>query len=70
MVNLTDRESELIQYLSMGYSNREIANKLSVSVHTIKAHLESIYEKIEVRNRVQASIKAAKLGLINVYEII
>ena len=70
MVQLTIREREVIHYLSKGYSNDEIANKLHISVHTVKAHLESIYEKIEVKNRVQAAIKAAKLGIINVSEII
>jgi DNA-binding NarL/FixJ family response regulator len=52
MENLTDREKEVLEYICMGYSNREIAEKLIVTVHTIKAHVEHILYKFKVRNRV------------------
>ena len=70
MVELTSREQDVINYLSKGYNNEEIGDKLSISVHTVKAHLESIYEKMEVKNRVQAAIKAAKLSIIDISETI
>ena len=52
---LTKREKEVLDLISRGYSNREIADKLVVSTHTVKAHSESIYYKIGARNRVDAT---------------
>lgn len=69
MVYLTEREQNVIYYLTLGCKNEEIADKLHISVHTVKAHLESIYEKLGVTNRVQACIKAIKLGIIDIYEV-
>ena len=63
--NLTDRESSVLFYLTQGLTNEEISNKLHISVHTVKAHLEAIYYKLKVSNRVQAAIKAIILGLID-----
>ena len=65
-VYLTEREKNVLFYLVKGFTNDEIADKLHVSVHTVKAHLEAIYEKMSVSNRVQAAMKAVALGLINV----
>lgn len=62
---LTEQEKNVLQYLARGLVNSEIANSLHISVHTVKAHLEAIYEKLSVRNRVQAVIKAVILGLID-----
>ena len=66
MVNLTEREQEVIEYLAKGLKNEAIANLLHISTHTVKAHLEAIYEKLQVSNRVQAAMKAVVLGLIDV----
>ena len=65
-VYLTEREKSVLFYLVKGFTNDEIAEKLHISVHTVKAHLEAIYEKMDVSNRVQAAMKAVALGLINV----
>ena len=65
-VYLTEREKNVLFYLVKGFTNDEIAGKLHISVHTVKAHLEAIYEKMDVSNRVQAAMKAVALGLINV----
>lgn len=54
---LTLRELEVLDLLIYGYNNAEIAEKLCVSIHTIKAHISSIYEKLNVSNRVQAAVK-------------
>ena len=63
-IALTEREQNVVNYLAQGLNNDEISKLLNISVHTTKAHLESIYEKFEVHNRVQAVIKAIKLGII------
>ena len=63
---LTEREQNVVYYLAQGFTNEEIAESLHISVHTVKAHLEAIYEKLGVTNRVQAAMKAVSLGLIEV----
>ena len=63
--HLTEREMNLLFYLAQGLTNEEIAEKLHISVHTVKAHLEAIYDKLAVINRVQAAMKAVVLGLID-----
>ncbi len=60
-VPLTERECEVLKHLVMGKSNTEIAKELIVSVHTAKAHVCSILQKMCVNDRVQAAVKAKKL---------
>lgn len=67
---LTEREFNVISLVTKGMTNNEIADNLHISVHTVKAHLEAIYEKFEVTNRVQAVIKAVLLGLIDLNRLI
>lgn len=62
---LTERENSVLFNLAQGLTNEEIAAKLHISVHTVKAHLEAIYDKLSVSNRVQAAMKAVVLGLID-----
>lgn len=62
-VPLTDREFEVLKHLVEGKSNTEIAKELIVSVHTAKAHVCSILQKMCVNDRVQAAVKAVKEGL-------
>ncbi|MBK7969447.1 MAG: response regulator transcription factor [Bacteroidetes bacterium] len=52
--DLSARESEILNLLADGFSNKEIAEKLFVSVHTIRNHLYKIYEKLQVHSRVEA----------------
>ena len=54
---LTDREQEIVEHLSRGYSNREIADTFGISVPTVRTHLRSIYSKLHVRSRTQAALK-------------
>ena len=61
---LTDREQEVLQQLSTGASNKEIANALSISEHTVKIHLKNILKKLHLSNRTQAAIYAQRQGLI------
>ena len=63
---LTEREFNVISLVVEGLTNNQIANQLHISVHTVKAHLEAIYEKFGVVNRVQAAIKAVVLGLVDI----
>lgn len=62
---LTEREFNVISLVVKGLTNNQIAGILHISVHTVKAHLEAIYEKFGVSNRVQAAIKAVILGLVD-----
>lgn len=64
MIPLTDREKEVLKHLVSGKSNTEIAKELIVSVHTAKAHVCSILQKMCVNDRVQAAVKAVKEGLV------
>lgn len=63
-VPLTEREFEVLKHLVLGKSNTEIAKELIVSVHTAKAHVCSILQKMCVNDRVQAAVKAVKEGLV------
>lgn len=54
---LTDREAEVLDYLSQGFSYKEIADKMCVSYHTVDSHIRHIYEKLHVRSRSQAIAK-------------
>jgi ATP/maltotriose-dependent transcriptional regulator MalT len=62
--SISPREQEVLQLLSAGLSNREIAAKLSISVSTAKTHLENIYRKLGVNSRTQAVAQAHALKLL------
>ena len=55
--DLSQREEEILQHLSKGYSTKEIAERLSVSVNTVRTHLQHIYNKLHVRSRTEAVVK-------------
>lgn len=55
LANLTKREVEILRHTTLGATNREIANRLCLSEHTIKTHMHNIFKKINVKNRVQAA---------------
>jgi DNA-binding CsgD family transcriptional regulator len=56
---LTQREAEIMNLISTGIGNEEIANKLFVSKNTVKFHIKNIFIKLDVKNRVQAMQKSA-----------
>jgi len=58
--NLTTRELEILNLLTEGYRNKEIADKLSISLHTVKTHIYHIYEKLHVKSRIGAINKLSK----------
>jgi len=51
---LTRREREILQLLSLGLSNQELAEKLFIAEGTLKRHLANLYQKLGVHNRTQA----------------
>ena len=61
---LSIRELEVLQLVSTGASNGEIADKLSISEATVKAHLRNIMDKLQVKNRAQAVARALNKGLL------
>ena len=63
---LTQRETDTLNLVVKGYSNSEIAEELMVSIHTVKAHIESIYEKLCVHNKVQAAVYALQHNLVDI----
>jgi DNA-binding NarL/FixJ family response regulator len=60
---LTPREGEVLQLLARGLDNREIAEALFLSQHTVKTHVSSILVKLQVENRIQAAVRAVRGGL-------
>ena len=70
MKYLTERELNVLFYLASGLTNNEIYSALNISVHTTKAQLESIFEKLGVKNRVQAAIKAVSLELVDIKTLV
>jgi DNA-binding NarL/FixJ family response regulator len=60
--HLTQRETEVLQLLSDGMSNRDIAQTLFLSVRTVEAHLRSLYGKLNVNTRTEAALLAVRHG--------
>jgi DNA-binding NarL/FixJ family response regulator len=58
-VRLTSREEEVLELLSKGYANKEIADELHLSYETVRGYLKHIYEKMHVRSRTEAVIHYA-----------
>lgn len=61
---LTERETGILRLMAGGYSNKEIANSLSVAEGTVKNHVSNILSKLGVRDRTRAVLKAFELGLV------
>jgi DNA-binding NarL/FixJ family response regulator len=59
---LTAREREVLRCLAEGLSNAEIADRLSISIHTVRTHLSSMATKIDASNRLKLVAKATQLG--------
>ena len=61
--DLTNRETQVLCHLGFGLSNREIAMSLSISVETVKEHVQNILRKLDSRDRTEAAVWAVRNGL-------
>lgn len=61
---ISRREWEVLSLMCEGLSNQEIADRLFLSLHTIKTHSSRLFEKLDVKRRTQAIEKAKRLGLL------
>lgn len=61
---ITARELEVLQLVALGLSTREIADKLFISISTVKTHTASLFQKLDARRRTQAVQKAKAAGLL------
>jgi DNA-binding NarL/FixJ family response regulator len=65
---LTERELDVLNYLMQGLTNREIADKITVTHHTVKAHVASIIRKLDAKNRLDVAMIAQTHGIINLHQ--
>ena len=63
-LDLTPRELEVLALLAEGASNKAIARRLSITVHTVKFHIASLLDKLDAEGRAEAIAQAARLGAI------
>jgi len=63
-LGISSRELEVLQLIAGGLSNNEIAEKLFVSLNTVKTHSSKLFEKLDVKRRTQAIEKAKRLSII------
>ncbi len=63
-LGLTPRELDVLALIAEGYSNQEIADRLFVSLNTVKTHISNLLSKLDAERRTQAIQKAKTLGLI------
>ncbi|HJU38843.1 MAG TPA: LuxR C-terminal-related transcriptional regulator, partial [Tahibacter sp.] len=61
---LSERERDVLRWISFGASNKVVAQKLSISPSTVRTHVESVFRKLECSTRAAATLKAAQLGLL------
>lgn len=61
---LTPREREVLELLAQGLPNKQIADRLGISDHTVKFHVNAITNKLGAQSRTEAVVRAARLGLI------
>ena len=64
-MKLTDRQKEICKYLVLGMSNLEIANKMFLSVHTVKMHVSTILAQFGAKNRTQAAYILGHENIMN-----
>jgi DNA-binding NarL/FixJ family response regulator len=61
---LTLRESQVLRHVALGLSNKEIGRSLTISVETVKEHVQNLLRKIRVADRTQAAVWAVKRDLV------
>jgi DNA-binding NarL/FixJ family response regulator len=68
-VPLSPREMEILQFVTHGLSNKEIANRLRISQQTVKNHMTSILKKLNVQDRTQAAVTAIRHGWVRIQDV-
>jgi DNA-binding NarL/FixJ family response regulator len=63
-VPLTHRETQVLRHVALGLSNKEIGRSLTISIETVKEHVQNILRKISVTDRTQAAVWAVRKGLV------
>ncbi|MBO0799520.1 MAG: response regulator transcription factor, partial [Blastocatellia bacterium] len=63
-LGISKREYEVLELMAQGLSNQEIADKLFVSLNTVKTHSSNLFMKLDARRRTQAIHRAKELGLL------
>lgn len=63
-LGISKREMEVLELIAQGLSNREIAEKLFLSPHTVKSHSSSLFVKLSARRRTEAIKRAKEMGLL------
>ena len=62
--NLTRRETEIVDLLPEGHTNKSIARLLGITEHTVETHLDRIFRKLDVQSRTEALARAREQGLL------
>jgi NarL family two-component system response regulator LiaR len=65
-VHLSEREIEILKLIALGMTNQEIADRLFLSVWTIRTYVSGILDRLQVENRTQAALFALREGLVNI----
>ncbi|MFN8333426.1 MAG: LuxR C-terminal-related transcriptional regulator, partial [Saprospiraceae bacterium] len=60
---LSNREIEILKFISNGLSNQQISDKLHISLNTVKAHIKNIFKKLNIERRTQVIQKQKELNL-------
>ena len=63
---LTDRQLEILTLLALGYSEKEVAPRLGISVRTARNHVANLYQRLGLHHRAEAVLMAVRYGLVEV----
>jgi DNA-binding NarL/FixJ family response regulator len=63
---LTDRQLEILTLLALGYSEKEVALRLGISVRTARNHVANLYQRLGLHHRAEAVLMAVRYGLVEV----
>jgi LuxR family maltose regulon positive regulatory protein len=61
---LSERELEVLRLLAAGYKYKEVAERLVISMNTVRSHTKNVYSKLNVNNRTQAITRAKELNML------
>ncbi len=70
LFSLSDREVQIIQLIAEGYTNKAIASKLCLSIHTIGSHRKNIFRKLNIRSASELTLYAIQKGIISAEELV